>query len=301
MGNDSRGTLNRTGVYGVPRAIANVECRLRSSSLGRCSECVATPGRHARSGCCPRSHVPITGNAWTRHHDRRSTRAVTGHAVTCRVTGTFCSGAAMPHGDVLTQMTFLREFTMTLSPVRTIAPPPTHPRTRVRSVAAVVLASALLVVSGGVVNAATRVFTDPNDAPAIDIRKVHVTYRGLLRVRVEHDGRLAIGQLYAFWIDTRRRNAGPEYYAAFRPNSDNLSLKRVSGFGDRTKTSTTCKRIDGGANALRPHGDVTFRVAGKCLGNPNRVRTSVHFFTTNGSSADWAPAHRRLYPWVNRY
>jgi hypothetical protein len=236
---------------------------------------------------------------------------VTGHAVTCRVTGTSCSGAAMPRGDVLAAMCWrrcwpslmiiLREFTMTLPPVRTRAPLPTHRHTRIRSIATVALASALLVVSGGVVHAATHVFTDPDDAPTIDVRKVHVSYRGSLRVRVEHDGRMAIGQLYAFWIDTRRRNAGPEYYAAFRPNSDNLSLKRVSGFGDRTKTSTTCKRIDGGANALRPHGDVTFRVAGKCLGNPNRVRTSVHLFKTNGSSADWAPAHRRLYPWVNRY
>lgn len=158
----------------------------------------------------------------------------------------------------------------------------------------------LLLVCGGVANAAKRTFTDPNDSPTIDIRKVHVSYRDWLRVRVEHDGRIRVGQIYAFWIDTRRRNPGPEYYAAFRPNAEVPTLERVSGFGDRTKTPTTCQQIDAGANAGRPHGDVTFKVAGSCLGNSKRVRLSVHFINANGSSADWAPAARQLYPWVHR-
>ena len=175
------------------------------------------------------------------------------------------------------------------------------PRPVLRSLAAGMTAFALLLVSGGMVNAATRTFTDPNDSPTIDIRKVHVTYRDSLRLRVEHDGRIAVGQMYAFWIDTRRRNPGPEYYAAFRPNAEVPPLKRVSGFGDRTKTKVTCHRMAGGANALRPHGDVTFKVAGGCLGNPKRVRVSIHFIKANGSSADWAPAARRLYPWVQRH
>jgi hypothetical protein len=170
-----------------------------------------------------------------------------------------------------------------------------------RAAGAVVVAFVLLFVSGGVVNAATRVFTDPNDSPNIDIRKVHVSYRHWLRVRVEHDGRVATGQTYAFWIDTRRHNAGPEYYAAFSPNAEVPPLDRVSGFRDPTKTPTTCQDIDAGANIGRPHGDVTFRVAGHCLGNPHRVRISIHFVKANGSSADWAPATRRFYPWVHRY
>jgi hypothetical protein len=156
------------------------------------------------------------------------------------------------------------------------------------------------VVGGGVVDAATRVFADPDDSRTIDIRKVHVTYRDSLRVRVEHDGRLAIGQIYAFWIDTRPHDAGPEYYVAFRPNAEIPPLRRVSGFRDRSKTPTRCLRMEGAANALRPYGDVTLRVAGSCLGNPSRVRISVEFIKVNGS-ADWAPAFRRLCPWVHRY
>ena len=189
---------------------------------------------------------------------------------------------------------------MTHPSSRDPAPSPTHPRVVIRSAGALVVAFALLLVGGGVVNAATRVFSDPNDSPTIDIRKVHVSYRDWLRIRVEHDGRIAVGQVYAFWIDTRPRNPGPEYYDAFRPNAEVPQLERVSGFGDRTRTPVRCQKRNATANVGTPHADITFHVAGSCLGDPKRVRVSVHFVNADRSSADWAPAARRLYTWVHR-
>src|SRR5262249_55674859 len=113
-------------------------------------------------------------------------------------------------------------------------------------------------------------------------------------------GRVRAGQLYAFWIDTRPRNAGPEYYAVARPNGKAPVLDRVSGFGDRTKTPKKCGLIGGGANPDAPHAVVTFVVAASCLGDPKRIRIAIHFLNADGSSADWAPAVRRFYPGVRR-
>src|SRR3954447_1935660 len=147
---------------------------------------------------------------------------------------------------------------------RTIGRGANHSRTAVRPLAAIALAITLLLLSGGVVSAATRVFKDPDDSRTIDIRKAHVTLGRSLGVAVEHGGRVRSGQLYAFWIDTRRRNAGPEYYAAARPNGAIPTLARVSGFGDRTKTSKSCRFIGGGADPDAPRAVVTFETAGSC-------------------------------------
>ncbi len=175
-----------------------------------------------------------------------------------------------------------------------------RPRTASRAAATTVLGLALALVGGGAV-ADTRVVNDPDDSRTIDIRKVRIVHgHDWLRVRVEHDGHVRAGQLYVFWIDTRPRNPGPEYYASFRPNAEVPPLQRVSGFGDRTKTSTGCEQVGGTADIMRPHQDVTFRVATACLHHPRRVRVSVHVFGTDGASRDWAPGFRRLSPWVPR-
>lgn len=170
----------------------------------------------------------------------------------------------------------------------------------VRPLAAIAWAITLLLLSGGVASAATRVFTDPNDSHTIDIRKAHVTLGRSLGVAVEHGGRVRSGQRYVFWIDTRRRNPGPEYYAAARPNGAVPTLARVAGFGDRTKTPKSCRLIGGGANPDAPRAVVTFEAAGRCLSDPKRVRIAIHFLNADGSSADWAPAARRFYPRVHR-
>jgi hypothetical protein len=168
-----------------------------------------------------------------------------------------------------------------------------------RTVGTAVLTVALLVVSGGA-SAATRTFTDPDDSDTIDIRAVRVAYANWMRVRVKHDGPIEAGQVYAFWIDTRRRNPGPEYYTSFRPNAEVEPLNRVSGFNDPTRTPIACEKVAAAADIGRPRAAVRLRVGGDCLGDPDRVRISVNFRNPDGLSADWAPARRQLYPPVRR-
>ncbi len=175
----------------------------------------------------------------------------------------------------------------------------TSARGLTRTVAAVGLALLVLMLSAAVGSAATKRFTDPNDARGIDIRSVRVSYGAGLHVRARYDGRIRVGQTYALWIDTNRRNPGPEYYFSFIPWSEVGSLQRVSGFRDRTRTLTQCQRLAGGVNEERQV--VGWDVAGRCLHNAKRVRIALQFTRSNGTDADWAPGFRQLYPWVRRF
>lgn len=175
----------------------------------------------------------------------------------------------------------------------------TTTRRTVRAAGVTLLTLVLITLSAGLAIAGSRHFTDPNDARGIDIRSVGVQYAHWLRVKASYDGRIRVGQTYAIWIDTNPRNRGPEFYFGNIPWSEVGSLQRVSGFGDKTKTLTTCAKVDGGVNEQTR--TIGWAVAGTCLGNPKRVRIAVQFLRPNGSTSDWAPGFRRLYPWVHRY
>ena len=168
-----------------------------------------------------------------------------------------------------------------------------------RLIGSMILALLVLVITAASGSAATRRFTDPNDARGIDIRGVKVSYASWLRVKASYDGRIRVGQNYYIWIDTTRRKAGPEFFFGFIPWSEVGSLQRVSGFGDKDKTITKCQKVDGGVNEDR--AVIGWGIAGACLGSPKRVRVSVQFVRPNGTDADWAPAFRSFYPWVPRY
>jgi hypothetical protein len=133
---------------------------------------------------------------------------------------------------------------------------------------------------------------------ALYIRSVRVSYRDWLRVRVAHTGPLHPAQVYGVWIDTRPGDAGPEYHAELVASAGVPPLERVSGFGDRSGTPTTCRQWGGGAGIgqVRP---VTFGVAAACLGDPARVRVSVRFESA-GAATTWGPGPRRFTPWVPR-
>lgn len=177
----------------------------------------------------------------------------------------------------------------------------TRPRSgRARRGFSTLVVALLLVGFAGPADAARARFTDANDHHGFDIRVVKVAYGDALRVRAVHDGKVAIGQTYKFWIDTRSKDAGPEYSFAFRPNSDFLRLRRVDGFSGSGSQVTTCDRgRRASADIFRPHRDVWARIAGRCLGAPSHVRVSVQLVVRGRD--DWAPGLHRFYRWVERY
>jgi hypothetical protein len=158
----------------------------------------------------------------------------------------------------------------------------------------------LLLAFAGPATAARARFTDANDHQGFDIRVVKVAYGDALRLRLVHDGEVAIGQKYRFWLDTRAKNPGPEYSFAFTPNSDFLRLRRVDDFSGSGSQVTTCQRGWGAsANIFQPRRGVTAHIAGRCLGAPSRIRVSVQLVVSGRD--DWAPRFHHFYPWVARY
>lgn len=148
--------------------------------------------------------------------------------------------------------------------------------------------------------AETESFTDANDRKGFDIRVVKVRYGDRLTIRVDHDGKIAVGQKYKFWIDTRPRDKGPEFSFVFAPNSDFARFRRVDGFADRGRAVKKCGQEWGGsADIFKPHRDVVAIVGVGCLRTPARVRVSAQL-VVNGED-DWAPRYRRLYGRVTRY
>ena len=173
------------------------------------------------------------------------------------------------------------------------------PSGRARRGFSTIVVALLLVGLAGPATAARARFADANDHRGFDIRVVKVAYGDALTVRVVHDGKVAIGQTYKFWIDTKSKNAGPEYSFAFRPNSDFLRLRRIEGFSGSGSEVTGCDQARrASANIFRPHRDVWARIAGRCLGAPSRVRVSAQLVVSGRD--DWAPGFHRFYPWVKR-
>jgi hypothetical protein len=159
----------------------------------------------------------------------------------------------------------------------------------------------VVLASAAPATAATMRFSDPADAPGIDIRSVQVHYGDWLRITAAHDGHVRLRQTYRFWLDTKPANPGPEYYYMFHPNTDSAVFKKVDGFRDSTKTAVRCGRAWGGtADAFRPHQPVVALVAGRCLGDAAKVRVSMRF-TEESGSGDWAPGFHMLSRWVSRY
>lgn len=168
-----------------------------------------------------------------------------------------------------------------------------------RGVPLLVLALVLVFLAGPATAARAR-FTDPNDHRGFDVRVVKVHYGDALRVRLVHDGKVAVGQKYKFWIDTTSKDAGPEYSFAFTPNSDFLRLRKVDDFsGSGSRVSGCDHGWAASANIFRPHRDVWGSIAGRCLGAPSHVRVSVQLIVSGRD--DWAPRFHRFYPWVERY
>jgi hypothetical protein len=164
--------------------------------------------------------------------------------------------------------------------------------------AAVALLGPLVPLSSA--SGATREFSDPADAPDLDIRAVRVQFGTWLQVTARHQGDVRGGQTYRYYFDTTTAHPGPEYLFVMHPNSDAGSLTRVNGFGDPTGQAVDCGAGWGGsADEFRPQRPVVARVSARCLGYPSRVSVSLRFTGADGS-LDWAPGRARRYAWVAR-
>lgn len=151
-------------------------------------------------------------------------------------------------------------------------------------------------------HADTRTFADrAGDTGArADITTVRVS-NGAHRVKVAiRPGRVAGGDSFRFWLDTRPKNAGPEYKVEVVANSDNFGLLRVGAFGQQG-TPVSCAGLRATADQYAPDW-VSISVPRSCLGNPGKVRVAVrgHYRYPGPDVVDWAPAKQKFFGWVAR-
>lgn len=167
-------------------------------------------------------------------------------------------------------------------------------------IALLLVASLGLALTMGSATAASERFTDANDRRGFDIRAVRVSYGERLTIRMVHNGKVANGQRYKYWIDTDAENGGPEYFFVFTPNSDFSRFRKVNTFTDSGSAVRDCDRMWGGAaDIYQPRADVLAVVGARCLGGSSRVRVSLQMAVEGPD--DWAPARHEFYDWVSRH
>lgn len=131
-----------------------------------------------------------------------------------------------------------------------------------------------------------------------DIEKVRVRHGvGAVSFVVTPAGDDGGAHFYDFWIDTDRRDPGPEFVATVSLEVDRVvSVSRAESFGDlqgaeRCRRRTT--RYDFDTQVLRT------KVPRWCLGRPARIRVAVQASQEYGTT-DWAPRRRAFTRWLRR-
>lgn len=124
------------------------------------------------------------------------------------------------------------------------------------------------------------------------------------RVVVEHlhsDDRLKVttrlskvvyGVELAIYIDSRRRNAGPEWKISAYADSE-WALLRVGGWRDDGVNRETCGRVSYSKQTDHPVARAT--LPSSCLRLHRDVRVAV-LIHDSGHGKDWAPAERTFLP-----
>jgi hypothetical protein len=123
--------------------------------------------------------------------------------------------------------------------------------------------------------------------------------RGKVVVAVQQD-QLLNGDELRVYLDTRRRNAGPEYLLSAMWRSE-YAIRRVPGWNWRKGDVISWRCANPSGNQRTDRWRVAF--SRRCLGFPGQVRISVRigaFVPGEGKVFDWAPGWRRLTPWVRR-
>jgi hypothetical protein len=148
----------------------------------------------------------------------------------------------------------------------------------------------------------TRRFTDragDTSLPA-DITTVRVSNGAeLIKVAIR-PGRVEFEDQFTFWLDTRPKNAGPEYKVGVLPNSEAFGLLRVGAFNEQG-TPVRCDGLRATADHFTPEW-VSISVPRSCLRHPGKVRVAAKARYTDGDTTvvDWAPAKRKFFGWVGR-
>lgn len=166
----------------------------------------------------------------------------------------------------------------------------------VRSAAVASLAVVVAVASIGVAHAATiSIDDDSGDTGSrSDIRKVvveHTDDRLQVKTRLNE---VIIGVEYAVFIDTRRRNRGPEWLISAYPDSEWVIL-RVSGWNDNGEPGPQCGRARYSLESDPAVAKV--RLPTRCLSMGDDVRVAVRM-RDGGNGVDWAPARQEFSAWV---
>lgn len=179
---------------------------------------------------------------------------------------------------------------------------------KLRKGAAVLLsAGALLASFVGSADAGTRTYTDPSgDTRSLDLTTVSIRYGARLFIKADHNGWPTYrntGYNLTYFIDTKFRNAGPEFYALIIPNSDGLLLYKTDNWGKGTSV-VNCPRLRAFADMFNGEEPVWVSIPGRCIGAPARVRVAVRSQAERPfvTYADWVAGKRQfIRGWVQRY
>jgi hypothetical protein len=167
---------------------------------------------------------------------------------------------------------------------------------------AIVCALAATALAPWAAQAETRKFGDPagDSGEATDIRRVVVRYEHRLRITVRYPGDTLEGSSRVhYWIDTRRRNPGPEYFVEVLPNTELGDLLRVDTWSTADGEAVDCPSLRAYADifAEKPRTWVSMRP--RCVGAPGTVRVAV--VTRDGASRDWVERRRTFTAAVHRF
>lgn len=161
---------------------------------------------------------------------------------------------------------------------------------------------ALLAAAAAPGHAATAVFPDPVDTPdGVDVTSMKVKHENRVKVVLRHAGMdddAAVQMTY--WLDTRPRDAGPEYRIWFAANADGLQVRRVDTWRDDGE-KVECDRYGALADVF-DDDPIVMWVHRSCVGEPRKVRVGVKVRELEDGTAtvDWVPAKRRFSDWVRR-
>lgn len=167
------------------------------------------------------------------------------------------------------------------------------------------LATLALTIPAPSATAAERTFRDPagDSGAATDIRRVDVSYTGkALRVVIRYPGSTLRDSFPRVWIDSRRKDKGPEFRASAIPNSEDFGMRRTENFNRPDSGAyVTCPRFrvfaDGNPGAP-PRS--RFVIPARCIGDPSKVRVAVEMVSLDDASSDWSRDVRRFLPWLTQ-
>jgi hypothetical protein len=174
-------------------------------------------------------------------------------------------------------------------------------RARTAAVTAAVTVVAASAVFAGGARAEVAVFDDSGDVDSsVDLLRVRVDNGAAdpdqVRVRIVQDD-LQIGDEVTVFLDTKRRDAGPEWKVTGLPAAEWV-LIRTEGWAS-TAPEVSCAS---GSMAMHLDTDVTRVVLPRsCLDDlePGKVRAAVRVFRDDPPARDWARKRRTFLPWVS--